>query len=88
MFPCPVYPPTGQQQPYQQRPTYQDPPHRESRYAEHAYAEQAYAEPAYRTGGGAKRVVRTVLVTILLVLVPVVCGYVAYRFASGEWSLP
>jgi hypothetical protein len=81
----PVYPPTGQQayqQPYQQAP-YQEPPYRESRYAD-----PAYADAAYETGGGAKRVVKTVVVTILLVLVPLACGYVAYQFTSGAWSLP
>jgi hypothetical protein len=77
----PVHPPTGQQQAYQQ-PGYQEPPYRESRYTD-----SAYAEPAYETGGG-KRVVKTVLVTIMLVLVPLVCGFVAYQFTSGAWSLP
>jgi hypothetical protein len=33
-------------------------------------------------------VLRTVFVTVLLILVPLVCGYVAYRYTSGQSLLP
>jgi hypothetical protein len=82
----PVYPPTGQQQ-----PVYREPAYREPRYAEPRYAEPGYAEPAYVASSGGrsgKRILKTVFVTILLVLVPIVCGYVAYRFTSGQGLLP
>ncbi len=76
----PVYPPTSQQQPV----------YREPAYAEQAYREPRYAEPAYVApgGGGGRRILKTVFVTILLVLVPIVCGYVAYRYTSGQGLLP
>jgi len=81
----PVYPPTSQQQPVYREPAYREPAYREPRYTEQAYAEPAYVAP--RRGGG-KRIVKTVFVTILLVLVPLVCGYVAYRYSSGQGLLP
>jgi hypothetical protein len=40
--------------------------------------------------GGLARVLRTVLVTVLLIMVPIVAGYVAYRMASDQpvWPPP
>jgi hypothetical protein len=29
-----------------------------------------------------------VFVTVLLILVPIICGYVAYRYTSGQNILP
>ena len=72
------------------RPTYRG----SQQYEQPAYREPAYAEPAYvgagspAAGGGGSRVLKTVFVTMLLVLVPVVCGFVAYRFTAGQWPLP
>jgi len=96
----PVYLPTNQQPAYQQpahqQPAYQQPAHQQPAYREPAYREPRYAEPAYgepayvarRGGGSAKRILKTVFVTVLLVLVPLVCGYVAYRYTSGQGLLP
>ena len=73
-------------------PAYREPAYREPAYREPAYREPAYAEPAYVASAGrsgsAKRVLKTVFVTMLLVLVPIVCGYVAYRYTSGQGLLP
>jgi hypothetical protein len=82
----PVYPPTSQQQPVYQQPVYREPAYHEPRYAEPAYAEPAYV--AQRGTGSGRRIFKTVFVTVLLVLVPLVCGYVAYRITSGQGLLP
>jgi hypothetical protein len=85
----PVYPP-GVSRPAYREPTYEQPAYREPAYREPAYAEPAYVAPAERTrrGSGARRVLKTVFVTVLLVLVPIVCGYVAYRYTSNQSLLP
>jgi molecular chaperone DnaK len=86
----PVYPPGVS------RPTYRESrepvrePHYEPPYRDSRYDDPAYAQPAARVAGSgaARRVLRTVLVTMLLILVPIICGYVAYRYTSDQPLLP
>jgi hypothetical protein len=76
----PVYPPGVS------RPSYQRPPQQQY---EQPYEQPSYAEPARvsRSGGGG-RVLKVVFVTLLLILTPIVCGIIAYRFTAGAWPLP
>jgi molecular chaperone DnaK len=80
----PVYPP-GVSRPSYPQPQYEQPAYREPAYAEPAYGQGARVA---RTRGGGSRVLKTVFVTMLLILTPIVCGIVAYRFTAGEWPLP
>jgi hypothetical protein len=80
---APVYPPGVS------RPSYREPQYEQPSYAEPAYAEPAYGEPArVSRGGGAGRALKVIFVTLLLILTPIVCGVVAYRFTAGDWPLP
>jgi hypothetical protein len=75
----PVYPPGVS------RPSYQQPqPQYEPQYEQPSYAEPARVS---RSGGGG-RALKVVFVTLLLILTPIVCGVVAYRFTAGDWPLP
>ncbi|GAA1042147.1 hypothetical protein GCM10009557_67470 [Virgisporangium ochraceum] len=75
----PVYPPGVS------RGGYREP----QQYEQQQYREPAYAEPARAVGsGGGGRAARIVFVTMLLVLTPIVCGVIAYRFTAGVWPLP
>jgi hypothetical protein len=85
----PVYAP-GQSRPVYRQPGNQQPVHREPAYRDSTYAEPARVAPARRPrrGGAGVRVLKTVLVTVLLIIVPLVCGYVAYRYTSDQPLLP
>jgi hypothetical protein len=76
----PVYPPGVS------RPGYREPQQYEPQYREPAYAEPARV--ARSRGGSGGRAAKVVFVTMLLVLTPIVCGVIAYRFTAGVWPLP
>lgn len=77
----PVYPPGGQAQARRQippEPAYREPAYRQSEYR------QTTHEGGSSGGGGSSGVLRTVLVTILLIAVPFVSAYIAYQITIDE----
>jgi Hsp70 protein len=76
-FPAAHYPPVRQ-------------PPAEPSYAEPSYASSSYVDdqPATRGRSPAVRALVYVLVAVLLAAVPVITGYLAYKFTTGEPPLP
>jgi hypothetical protein len=92
-------PPRRQPQPVILRPQ-AEPQYREQRYAEPHYPEPHYTESRYaeppqqpyrqrpRRPSAAARVLKTVLVTLLLIAVPIIAGLVAFWITTGEPWVP